>query len=353
MKKILPCLFGPALVVGFGCLLCAQEATELAPSGTVLLLKSGQVMEGEIDLIGSQLRIRRGSGEVCIAADLAARLCADWDDAYAYMHTLIKDDSANDHVRLARWCNMHHLNEKALDEARIALRLQPDHAGAKQIVTLLERAIRDPVVKAAPAAAPAPPAAADKAAPAILADVNAETAIAFANKVQPILMNTCASCHATGGGGKFVLERVSEGGQKVATQHNLTAVLNFIDMDRPAISPLLVKAVTPHGAGAPPIKDRGAKPFVAIKTWLDLAIAKNPQLKDYHAAKKGAPAKSSDQPKSGFGTHQSSLAPASRETTVAERPVESAVMDEFDPRIFNDFYFPPNRPQQTANTWQR
>jgi hypothetical protein len=243
------------------------------------------------------------------------------------------------------------MNDKAMTHAKIALELRPEHVGAKQIVTLLERTMRDPAGKPAMVSAPTPVSVPAKSADTpFFVDVTAETAIAFTTKVQPILMNTCANCHANGSGGKFILERVSEGGQKVATQRNLAAVLNFIDMDRPTISPLLTKAVSPHGATTPPIKDRSAKPFVALKDWLDLTIAKNPQLKEYHAAKKGVPAKSTEQPKTTFGTHQSSAAPAQRANVVAVQQPQAAFDDEFDPRIFNDSYHPRARPQQTADS---
>jgi hypothetical protein len=336
MKTFLPCLIGPALMAGVGFFLHADDAVEKAATGKVLLLKNGQVVEGDIEKVGTQMRVRRGASEVWIAADLSARLCADWDDAYVFMQTLIKADSAGDQVRLARWCNMHHMNDRALTHAKLALQLQADHAGAKQIVTLLERSQREPGGKSSPVAASAPATGAAKSTETAFLDVTAETSIAFTSKVQPILMNTCASCHANGGGGKFALERVSEGGQKVASMRNLAAVLNYIDMDRPSISPLLVKAVTPHGASSPPIKDRSAKPFIALKDWLDLTIAKNPQLKEYNAAKKGSPAKSnSDRPRVGFGAQQSSATPAQPEWC--------------DPSIFNDWAHPRAGPSQTAN----
>jgi hypothetical protein len=323
MKTLLPCLIGPALLAGVGYYLHAQDAAEKPATGTVLLLKNGQVMEGDIEKVGTQMRVRRGASEVWINADLSARLCADWDDAYVFMQTLIKADSAGDQVRLARWCNMHHMNDKALTHAKIALDLQPDHAGARQIVTLLERSQREPGAKQAPVSISTPASTSAKSSESAFLDVTAETSIAFTAKVQPILMNTCACCHANGGGGKFVLERVSEGGQKVASLRNLAAVLNYIDMDRPSISPLLVKAVSPHGSGTPPIKDRSAKPFIALKDWLDLTIARNPQLKEYHAAKKGVPTKTpSDQPRVGFGSQN------------------AATPEWCDPDIFNDWAHP-------------
>ena len=47
---------------------------------------------------------------------------------------LIKPDVANDRVKLARWCHMHKLTAEALEQARIALELQPEHTDAKQMV---------------------------------------------------------------------------------------------------------------------------------------------------------------------------------------------------------------------------
>ena len=44
---------------------------------------------------------------------------------------------------------MHHLNDRAMNHAKTALELQPDYAGAKQIVTLLERSMHEPAAKPA------------------------------------------------------------------------------------------------------------------------------------------------------------------------------------------------------------
>ena len=74
-------------------------------------------MEGDIEKVGMQMCIRRGMSEVWIAGDKTARLCADWDDAFAYVRSLVKLDDANDVVKLARWCHLHQLNAKALEQA--------------------------------------------------------------------------------------------------------------------------------------------------------------------------------------------------------------------------------------------
>ena len=328
MKTLLPFLIASATFVGVTFSLHAQDAPKERTTGKVLLLKTGHAMEGDIDKIGTQLRIRRGNSEVRIAADTAVRLCADWDDAFAFALSTIKADDANDRVKLARWCHLNGLTQRALDQAKVALELQPLNTEAKQIFTLLERAVNEPTPKSPPVPIVAPRPM--EAAPTV--DVSFETLIAFTTKVQPILMNTCASCHAGNSTGKFHLERVADSGQKASTQRNLAAVLSYIDLEHPAISPLLVKAVTRHGdAAAPPIRDRSAKPALAIQQWVDQTIAKNPQLKDY-AAKKHGPGKANPEPKSVFPT-QRSQAPAKGDDVISEQVPRLEIDERNPPRV--------------------
>jgi hypothetical protein len=289
MNTFIRSLIVSAFFAGVGNLALAQDAAIEPTKGKVLLLKNGHAMEGDIEKVGTQMCIRRGRSQVWIAGDKSARLCADWNDAFAYVRSLVKQDDANDMVKLARWCHLHDLDDKALEQARIALTLQPMNADAKQIVTMLER------MKKSPPARPVEPIAAntpDTSATEATVDLIAESSITFTTKIQPILMNTCASCHATGNGGKFHLDRVRDNTQKAATQRNLAAVMAYIDLERPAISPLLTRAITPHGnAPAAAIRDRGSKPFQTMQQWIEMTVARNPQLKDYAAAKTGAPPK--------------------------------------------------------------
>ena len=356
MKTLLRFAIVPAILVGLALSLHAQGTGAERETGKVLLLKNGNVMEGDIKKVGAQWCIRRGTGEIWLAHDKATRLCADWDEAVAFAQTFIKLDSAIDRVTLARWCHLHGLNDHALEQAKIALELQPNSGDAKQIVTILERAKQEPPAKPV---TPKPVVAAKPSEPAPTVDVTAETIIAFANRVQPILMNKCASCHATGFGGKFVLERVAESGVKSSTQRNLAAVLPYIDLDRPAISLLLVKAITPHGdSNTPPLRDRSSKPFQSIQQWQADAIRANPQLYDYHAAKKvkGTP---SDSKNTTFGSQRSAAEPmrdnvaapsakvevkatptetsAPVQPKIAQAPVTQQPREWCDPEIFNEW----------------
>jgi hypothetical protein len=316
----------PVVFVGLGFFLHAQDGDKGRGKGKILLLKTGHAMEGDIEKVGTQFCVRRGKSEIWIAEDRAIQLCADWDDAYAYAQTQIKRDDANDRVKLARWCHMHRLTERALEQARAALELQPHNSDAKQIVTLLERALKEPPAKPA-TPAPAAPARPVESAPTV--DVSFESLVAFSTKVQPILMNRCAACHAGASGGKFHLDRVAESGQRASTQRNLAAVLTYVDLDRPSISPFLLKAITPHGdAQIPPIKDRTAKPMQTMQQWVEQTVAKNPQLKDYHA-KKQPPGSAQPKPKSVFPTQRSATPRQSDD--VVSQPVPRLEIDEKNP----------------------
>jgi hypothetical protein len=357
-------LIAAVLVVAAGYALRAQDPGETRKTGKVLLLKNGMALEGDIERIGGEMCVRRGMSEMRIAADQALRLCPDWLDAYAFMRTLIKTGNPVARAKLARWCHSHGLIEEAREQAGLALQLQPDNAEARQLMTLLERSKTDPpATRVERPAAPAPRAPA----PVPAVDVAADTLVSFAAKVQPILMNTCAGCHATESAGRFQLQRVYESSHKLATQRNLALVLNYLDVERPAISPLLVKALTPHGREQnAPLKDRNAAPFRTMQAWIVDTIRKNPQLKDYQAARNPAPIKMEPKEKPSTFSSDGTMAPAKAEDVAVKhvprvewtaakslqapvvRPSLPQERDWCDPETFNEYYHPRRGEQIVA-----
>ena len=114
-----------------------------------------------------------------------------------------------------------------------------------------------------------------KAKPAPPIDISSDAFAAFATRVQPILMNTCVSCHSGGRGGNFQLV-ATDGGQRASTQANLAAVLEQVRTDNPALSPLFIKALSRHGnAAGAPLKDRQAIPYRTLQGWVDYLLATN------------------------------------------------------------------------------
>jgi hypothetical protein len=105
----------------------------------------------------------------------------------------------------------------------------------------------------------------------------------FATRVQPILMNTCARCHATGRGGKFHLAQVFENtiSNRRTLERNLAAVLAEINVNQPEASRLLIKSVSDHAhTGQAPLRDRQAAPYRTLENWVKLTVADNPHLRE-------------------------------------------------------------------------
>jgi hypothetical protein len=245
--------------------------------GKVLVLDTGRILEGDIELQGSQFRIRRSAGEVWIPAVPGMRLCADWKEAFAFMAGQTNRSDPDERVRLARWCLLHGLREQALAEVTAAVQMQPNHREARQTRDRLQRTLLMEKTNG-PAAAtplPAPPAKM----PAL--DISSDAVAMFTTRVQPILMNTCVSCHSGAQAGRFQLYRTYNGGQRAATLKNLAAVLPLINPDNPEVSPILIKAVSPHNPSASaqaPLK-RESVPFYTLQSWVLQTLTSNPQLR--------------------------------------------------------------------------
>lgn len=268
----------PVLALGSG-LFHALAQDFLAPTkGTVLIMKTERTFEGEIQRKGREyiLRLDKDS-EITFKADNVLRLCQDWDEAVTFMKKRAALDDPDERLRLAEWCYRNHLLEYARNEAKAALDMRPQDSKAKQLLEIFEREIANP-----PKQADAEPPA-KSSTPQI--DISQESLTLFTTKVQPILLNNCARCHSGGRGGDFQLHRANDGGQRSATQRNLAAVLGQLDVDRPQLSPLLLKAVNLHGNQTQAaIRGKKTTTFETLQTWVDHYLENNPQARDHEPA---------------------------------------------------------------------
>jgi hypothetical protein len=249
-------------------------------AGQVLVLDNERLLEGEVECEGDQYRVRRAGGELWLPADKVLKLCASRDEAFAFVSARANLRDPDERLRLARWCQLNGLDQQALGEAEAAVRMRPHHAESRQLLEVLKRSAdlaRESSAQAPRPAAPAP----EPPAPAV--DVSLGALTAFANRVQPVLMNTCLRCHTGGRGGSFSLTRAYDGGplNRRATQQNLAAVLAQADLDRPELSPFLIKAVSVHGnCVQPPIRGAEAPCYQNLRSWLELVRATNPHLRE-------------------------------------------------------------------------
>jgi hypothetical protein len=325
----------------------AVPATARAEVGKVLVLDNERTLTGEIERIDDQYRIKRLIGQTWIPASKVLKLCASLEEAHAFLRSRTNLSDPDERLRLADWCRQHGLRDRALAEAQEALALRPQDSRAKRLVSYLLDA-------KAKADAPPPPAAPEKALPRI--DVTAESLTVFASRVQPILMNACASCHTGGRGGSFQVTRTysSSGlGNRKALEQNLAAAFAHVNAREPQMSRLLTKSVSIHGPGMTkaPLPGRQARAYGVLEQWVLETLANNPQLRESQpvpapTAQASAapvfvlpppppPARSSEW----GGDRPASAAPPAAQAAAAPRaPVEST--DPVDPGQFNREFHP-------------
>jgi hypothetical protein len=244
--------------------------------GNVAVLEKDRILEGDIERIGDQYRIRRGSGETWLPAEKILHVCANLEEAHAYLRSQTNLDDPDERLRLARWCLLHNLRREALEEATAALELRPNHAESQRLARGLQRTVASEAQPSRPKDEPETEAATVANLP-----YNPEALGPFVTRVQPILMNTCATCHASGKSTTFKLIRGYDEGMltnRKATQQNLMATLALLQADRPLTSPLLSYAVTLHGdADQPPLKGKNVPAYRVLEEWVQLAVANTPK----------------------------------------------------------------------------
>ncbi len=244
-------------------------------AGKVLVVDDQRILEGDIFRVGDHYQIRRASGETLIPVREAFGLVADRTAAYRFLRNRANLRDPDEHIRLAQWCQVRRLAKLAVEEAQIAARMRPDHVPFQKYLAAMKEWAANMSTET-PVPEPAPPDDPDSDPP--VADVSPESYGLFVTKIQAILMNTCASCHANQQATKMKLVRVSFGSatNHRATRYNLAAVGSYIDRENPMNSPLLLRALTAHGdaGSAAPIKDRTAPAFRHLEDWVRLATSR-------------------------------------------------------------------------------
>jgi hypothetical protein len=314
-------------------------------TGHVLLLENDRVMEGDIERVGDQYRVRRHVGETWIPADQVFCLCADMKEAHQRLCARTNLGDPDERVRLARWCQLHGLRQQAFAEAAAAVELQPNNREAARLLRTLRRPVASPRPKSEqPEPEPEP------GGPGL--ELDAASLGIFTTRVQPILMNACANCHASGKAPAFKLARVFADPtlNHRATQQNLASASAQINRERPLASPLLTHAMSVHGgADQPPLKGRQTAAYQSLEEWVRLTVSTvQPEpgdvnmasvpAQEFHPRTEVPAAKESPPPKN---KRTSNVAAATKPTPapIAPQPAAAsdaaAPADPFDPAIYN------------------
>jgi hypothetical protein len=279
MKTLIPLLLSAAVFTAPN----APSPADMGPTrGKVLILENEQPLSGDIERVGGAYRVRRLIGETTVPADRVLRLCADMDEAFQFVRGRANLSDPDERLRLAEWCRLNGLHEQAVGEVKAAVALRPDNVASRRLLSYLQET---GPIKQTPAKE------SDESKGRVSVDLTEEALGQFAVRVQPILMNACANCHANGHGGAFKLTRAYNSAvlNRKTLQQNLAAVLGEVNLVQPQNSLLLSKAVSVHGSQEQaPIKNRQAAAYHALEDWVWATLADNPQLRDEAAQKAAA-----------------------------------------------------------------
>jgi hypothetical protein len=317
-------------------------------TGHVLVRLNESTTEGDIELIGGQYRVRRPVGELYIQPEDVLKLCQSREEAYLFLKQRANLRDPDERLRLARWCHINGLKQQEVDEVAAAVNLRPDHIETVRLLRNLQRMM----AVAAENKTPTKPAHESETA-TIPASVNSDSLSLFVTKVQPILMNRCATCHGSGRGGAFMLTRVFEnaGPSRRVTLQNLASTVSQVKSSRPLASPLLVKSVSVHGDMAQPaLKGVESAAYKTLEEWVRITLEAGPVVpKDASGAittaktDESTPKTNAEQTSTTFGT-----AGGLADTPDVGKPVTSGQaktpVDPYDPEIFNRQLHPQGKP---------
>jgi hypothetical protein len=247
--------FGVVLAVLAGPLFVLPTAraddSPFGPRPGVLLLRNGEIIEGDITLAGDRYDVTVPSGQMHIRRSEVQFVGNSMLECYERRKALISIDKVQDHLELADWCLRHHLYEQAALALADAVATDSTHPR----IGLLERRLKLEMEQQAPAGPHTREAEGElpssRDLDRMVQGLPAGAVETFTVTIQPMLLNHCstAGCHGPQGTATLRLLRIPTGKapSRRATQRNLYAVLSAIDQEHPAQSPLLSAPMRPHG----------------------------------------------------------------------------------------------------------
>src|SRR5262245_39366165 len=119
-----------------------RAGEQKSAGGKVLILDNERTLEGDIERVGDQYRVRRTLGVTWVPAERTLRLCGGRLEALEFLRKRANLEDADERLRLARWCHLQGLKAEALVEVREATRLRPEHAETLRLCQYLEQSVR-------------------------------------------------------------------------------------------------------------------------------------------------------------------------------------------------------------------
>ncbi len=253
----------------------ASPAIALAPEDGLLILQSGEVIQGKITLSGNRYYVALPNGELRIRTEDVSIRCRDLRDGYEKQRAALAGNRAEEHLQLAQWCIAHALFDAAEREIRQATSIDPRHPKLRLIKQRLELALAEPA-KTAPVTVPRQEDADAANLDRLAKETPTDVMRGFTTSVQPLLLNSCATgnCHGVGTKSDFTLTRLRGHGERARRQtlRNLLAVLGQLDAKSIEDSPLLTQPIAAHGGGKSAVfTERNSRQYYELFQWARLA----------------------------------------------------------------------------------
>jgi hypothetical protein len=276
------------------------------------------------------------SGEARVPAADVVAVFGSLQAAYEYKRSTL-DDSFAARMELVQWCLQHDMPARAADQLLAAERLfgrnsQLESVHRRLLATAHER-------RSAGEMAEQTASIAKVSFEEELSELPGHTVDSFTATVQPLLLNRCASggCHNMRGTSDFILMRpfVGQAMTRRMTERNLQATLAYVNRTQPLESPLLAKAVVPHGgAESAAIDEREQKQHELLTDWVRSLASRHSPV----APSTVAPANEL--------LYQSGQVPSEEATVPApgtpnvrhSKEIAEPIGDPFDPAVFNQRY---------------
>jgi hypothetical protein len=215
----------------------------------VILLRNGQVLEGDASREGERYTVVVGDGEISVRARDVETVCGDLHEAYRWKQAQVHLNSARDHVQLALWCQRQGLPDLARKELEAARAVDPNDPTIPLVLRRIEVGTT-PLVSGEPVPEIEIPPDRDDL-DQLVRGLPAGTVETFTHVVQPLLMKRCATagCHGPQTPSEYQFMRIpaNRPPSRRVTQLNLQATLRWVDRDNPLASPLLTAPIRAHG----------------------------------------------------------------------------------------------------------
>jgi hypothetical protein len=337
----------------------------------VLLLRNGELVEGDILLSGDRYDVSVAGGQIHIKRTEVEYFGQSILDCYGQRRSHAEPGKVEGYLELAKWCLRQQLYEQAALALADAIDADPMHPR----IALLERQLKFALEQ--PTETPAKTQQADDG-PSIR-DLNRTTeglppgvVEAFTTSIQPVLMNHCstAGCHGSQSPTPLKLMRISAGKapSRRATQRNLYSVLSLVDRERPGESRLLTIPTHPHGNVKSAIfSSRETNQYRQLVAWAyqvanqplpegisaisDLAGPTARRVARRQQSHKGPRVANDSSPDGGPEAKPSAARKAAGQPSVRPKADETAEVDAadnvdlFDPAVFNQRYHPADDPE--------